>query len=118
MNLIGVKLDKHFISLGRFDHKGKLLHLLHLPTPQPPMPGAITVALCEAINQMDPKQEIDLIGISLSSKTFVDIELEKVMLDLPGWDELPFLEWLESRLTRKVTFSPYFGFAMLLQKTK
>ena len=47
--LIGVDLGGTAIKLGRFTGEGELLAGLELPTPQPAMPGAVTIAIAEAM---------------------------------------------------------------------
>ena len=52
--VIGVDLGGTAIKLARFDRQGELLAEDQIPTPQPAMPGAVCMAICEAIERLDP----------------------------------------------------------------
>ncbi|MFM9089903.1 MAG: ROK family protein, partial [Cyanobium sp.] len=52
--LIAVDLGGTAIKLGRFDQEGTLLAELEVPTPQPSVPGAVAVAITEAVERIDP----------------------------------------------------------------
>ena len=52
--VIGIDLGGTAIKLARFTAEGELLAELERPTPQPAVPGAVTMALCEAVAELDP----------------------------------------------------------------
>ena len=52
--VIGVDLGGTAIKLARIRADGTVLAEAQWPTPQPAVPGAVTMALCEAIEQIDP----------------------------------------------------------------
>ena len=47
--VIGIDLGGTAIKLARFSIQGDMLAELERPTPQPAVPGAVTMALCEAV---------------------------------------------------------------------
>ena len=63
--VIGIDLGGTAIKLARFNRAGDVLAELQIPTPQPPVPGAATMALCEAIDQLDPEPLAALAGVGL-----------------------------------------------------
>ena len=102
---IGVDLGGTAIKLGRFDQQGHLLAETELPTPQPSMPGAVTVALCEAIETVDPKHHAAFVGVGLPGPMDAEGRVARVCINLPGWLEVPLADWLEPRLNRHVTLA-------------
>ena len=62
--VIGVDLGGTAIKLSRIRADGTVLAEAQWPTPQPAVPGAVTMALCEAIEQIDPEHALSLIHIS------------------------------------------------------
>ncbi len=111
--LIGVDFDETTIRLGRFDFNGTLLETIELSTPQPPLPGAVTVTLCDGIESIDPKHEVAFVGVGLPEPISASNTLDKVSVDLFGWHSVPFVDWLEPRLRRKVTLGRHANCALL-----
>ena len=103
--LIGIDLGGTAIKLGRFDRKGELLAELQVPTPQPAMPGAIAVALADAVQQLDPDRLAPLVGIGLPGPMDAAGRVARVCINLPGWQQVPLAEWLEPQLQRRVTLA-------------
>jgi glucokinase len=101
--LIGVDLGGTAIKLGRFDQQGALLADLEVPTPQPAMPGAVTMAITEAIGHLDPEGLADRVGVGLPGPTDRAARIARISINLPGWVDVPLADWLESRLQRRVT---------------
>lgn len=102
---IGVDLGGTAIKLGRFDQQGYLLAETQLQTPQPSMPGAVTVALCEAIEIVDPNHQAGFVGVGLPGPMDAEARVARVCINLPGWLDVPLADWLESRLNRQVTLA-------------
>ena len=50
--VIGIDLGGTAIKLARFTDEGARLAELERPTPQPAVPGAVTMALCEAVAEL------------------------------------------------------------------
>ncbi len=103
--LIGVDLGGTAIKLGRFDRDGALLAELEVPTPQPSMPGAVVMALVEAIETLDPERRAPWVGIGLPGPMDAAGRVARVCINLPGWQQVPLAEWLEPQLQRRVTLA-------------
>ena len=103
--LIGVDLGGTAIKLGRFDHQGQLLAEAQVATPQPAMPGAVTVAISEAIELLDPDHQAELVGIGLPGPMDGRGRISRIAINLAGWQEVPLADWLEPRLQRRVTLA-------------
>ena len=103
--VIGIDLGGTAIKLARFTRSGELLAEAQLPTPQPAVPGAVTMALCEAVEQLDPQHHADVVGIGLPGPMDTAARVARVCINLPGWEEVPLADWLEPRLERRVTLA-------------
>ncbi|MEY3962945.1 MAG: hypothetical protein RLZZ106_200 [Cyanobacteriota bacterium] len=103
--LIGVDLGGTAIKLGRFTVEGQLLAELEVPTPQPPMPGAVVMALVEAVQQLDPDCLALCVGVGLPGPMDAAGRVARVCINLPGWEQIPLAEWLEPQLQRRVTLA-------------
>jgi len=101
--LIGIDLGGTAIKLGRFDTTGQLLADLQRPTPQPAMPGAVAVAISEAVQQLDPDRQATRVGIGLPGPMDAAGRVARVCINLPGWQQVPLADWLEPELNRRVT---------------
>ena len=103
--LIGVDLGGTAIKLGRFSLDGELLAELEVPTPQPPMPGAVVIAIVEAVQQLDPERLASSVGLGLPGPMDAAGRVARVCINLPGWEQVPLAEWLEPQLQRRVTLA-------------
>ena len=103
--VIGIDLGGTAIKLARFTAEGELLAELERPTPQPAVPGAVTMALCEAVAELDPDRQAASIGVGLPGPMDAQARVARVCINLPGWEEVPLAEWLEPRLQRRVTLA-------------
>lgn len=103
--MIGVDLGGSAIKLGRYDATGRRLAGLERPTPSPQMPGAVSVAIAEAIEQLDPDAEAKAVGIGLPGPTDAEGRVARIAINLPGWREVPLAAWLEPRLGRPVVLA-------------
>ncbi len=101
--LIGVDLGGTAIKLGRFSRAGALLAELEVPTPQPAMPGAVTTAVAEAIAQLDPERQAELVGIGHPGPADRACRVARLAINLPGWSDVPLADWLEPLTGRRVT---------------
>ena len=63
------------------------------------------MALCEAVETLDPNREAALVGVGLPGPMDADARVARVCINLPGWLEVPLADWLEPRLNRKVTLA-------------
>jgi glucokinase len=103
--LLGVDLGGTAIKLGRFSSAGELLAELEVPTPQPPMPGAVVMAIVEAVQQLDPDRQAALVGVGLPGPMDAAARVARVCINLPGWEQVPLADWLEPQLQRRVTLA-------------
>lgn len=103
--LIGIDLGGTAIKLGRFDRQGRLLAEHQRPTPQPAMPGAVTLAIVEAVQQLDPDGLASSVGIGLPGPMDAAGRVARVCINLPGWRQVPLADWLEPQLDRRVTLA-------------
>ena len=105
LQLIGVDLGGTAIKLGRFDGQGTLLAELEVPTPQPSLPGAVAVALAEAVGRLDPERLAGWVGIGLPGPTDGAARVARIAINLEGWQDVPLADWLEPELERPVTLA-------------
>lgn len=103
--LIGVDLGGTAIKLGRFSLDGALLAELEVPTPQPPMPGAVVITIVEAVQQLDPEGQASCVGVGLPGPMDASGRVARVCINLPGWEQIPLADWLEPQLNRRVTLA-------------
>lgn len=103
--VIGVDLGGTAIKLARFDRDGTVLAEAQMATPQPAVPGAVCMALCEAIDQLDPDRLAPVVGVGLPGPMDSAGRVARVCINLPGWEEVPLADWLEPRLGRRVTLA-------------
>lgn len=100
--LIGADISVDALKVCRLDQFGDLSLTVDLSLPQPAMPGAVTVALCDGINTVDPDSKATLIGVSCPGQIDSKGRILKSCDVLTGWNDVPFADWLELRLSRKV----------------
>ena len=105
VQVIGVDLGGTAIKLARIRADGTVMAEAQCPTPQPAVPGAVTMALCEAIEQIDPGHAAQAVGVGLPGPMDAAARVARVCINLPGWEDVPLADWLESRLNRRVTLA-------------
>ena len=103
--IIGVDLGGTAIKLARFLSTGELVAEHRIPTPQPAMPGAVCMALCEAIERLDPQGLVSRVGLGLPGPMDASSRVARVCINLPGWIDVPLADWLEPRLKRRITLA-------------
>ncbi|MBM5814024.1 MAG: ROK family protein [Cyanobacteria bacterium M_DeepCast_100m_m1_067] len=103
--LIGVDLGGSAIKLGRFSEAGALLAELQVPTPQPALPGAVTTAIVEAVQRLDPDRLADRVGVGHPGPSNASGRVARIAINLPGWRDVPLADWLEPLLERRVTLA-------------
>jgi glucokinase len=103
--LIGVDLGGTAIKLGRFSLEGDLLAELEVSTPQPAMPGAVVMAIVDAVQALDPDCLAPVLGVGLPGPMDAAARVARVCINLPGWEQVPLAEWLEPQLQRRVTLA-------------
>ena len=103
--LIGVDLGGSAIKLGRFSEAGELLAELVVPTPPPALPGAVTTAIVEAVQHLDPERLADRVGVGHPGPSDRVCRVARIAINLPGWQDVPLADWLEPLLERRVTLA-------------
>ena len=101
--LIGVDIGPITINLCRLNFDGAHSMNVQINTPNPAMPGAITVALCEGIDSIDPFCLADFVGVSFPGKVDAQGRIAESCTLFPEWLHVPLADWLETRLSRQVT---------------
>ncbi len=100
--LIGIDLGGTAIKLARCDGRGTVLAEAEVPTPRPAVPGAVCMALAEAVEAIDPDGLAERVGIGLPGPCDAAGRLARISINLPGWRDVPLAAWLEARLERRV----------------
>ena len=103
--LIGVDLGGTAIKLGRFAEDGTLLAEAEWATPQPALPGAVSVAIADAIEALDPDRLADRVGIGHPGPSDRTARVARIAINLTGWREVPLAAWLEPQIGRRVTLA-------------
>ncbi len=103
--LIGVDLGGTAIKLGRFSLEGALLAEAECATPRPAVPGAVSMAIAEAIEAIDPEGLAGLVGIGHPGPSDRAGRVARIAINLPQWREVPLADWLEPALGRRVTLA-------------
>jgi glucokinase len=101
--LIGVDLGGTAIKLGLFSPDGDTLATAEVSTPQPAIPGGVTMAIAEAVEDLDPQRSAGRVGIALPGPMDAAGRVARVCINLPGWQQVPLADWLEPQLGRRVT---------------
>jgi glucokinase len=84
---------------------GSLVAESECPTPQPAVPGAVTMAIAEAIAAIDPDRQADRVGIGHPGPSDRSARVARIAINLPGWREVPLAAWLEPQIGRPVTLA-------------
>lgn len=66
------------------------------------MPGAVCVALAEAVGQIDPDRLAGRVGIGLPGPCDTAGRVARISINLPLWRDVPLAAWLEAELGRRV----------------
>jgi glucokinase len=98
-----VDLGGTSIKLVRCTPLGEPLAELVVATPSPALPGAVTMAMVEAIERLDPERQADRVGIGHPGPSDRGGRVARIAINLPGWREVPLAAWLEPQLGRRVT---------------
>ena len=91
------------IKLVRCTLLAEPLAELVVPTPSPALPGGVTMAMVEAIEQLDPEHRADRVGVGHPGPSDREGRVARIAINLPGWREVPLAAWLEPQVNRKVT---------------
>jgi len=100
--LIGVDVGGTGLKLARFNQAGDLLAELNQPTPSPATPEAICSKLIEMIHQLDPEHQASVIGVGIPGPIDGTGRIARICINLPGWQDVPLADWLETKLNLPV----------------
>ena len=103
--VIGVDIGGTALKLGRFDATGHCHAHLERPTPQPATPGAVTMALLEGLEHLDPQHQASAVGVGVPGPTDKAGRVAQLAINLPGWRDVPLADWLEAQQERPVTLA-------------
>ena len=103
--VIGVDIGGTALKLGRFDATGHCHAHLELITPQPATPGAVTTALLEGLEQLDPQHHASSIGLGVPGPVDKTGRVAQLAINLPSWRDVPLASWLEAQQERPVTMA-------------
>lgn len=67
------------------------------------MPGAVTVAIADAVARIDPDRLAARVGIGHPGPADGSGRVARIAINLPGWVDVPLADWLEPMLARAVT---------------
>ena len=115
---IGVDLGTKSIKVGVFSSEGQLHCQLDWKLPLPALPGAVTVAICEAIEAVDIKDKTKFVGVCLVGDIDATGRVVHACNLFTGWKDVPLAAWLEPRLDRTVTLGNYSNCLRLGQSWK
>lgn len=103
--VIGADIGGTALKLGRFNRTGYCHAHLELTTPQPATPGAVTTALLEGLERLDPRHRASGIGIGVPGPANRAGRVAQLAINLPGWRDVPLADWLEAQQDRPVTIA-------------
>ena len=98
--VLGIDLGGTALKVGRFNAAGKCLQVLTMATPQPATPPAVLQVLIAAIEQLDPTQQAQAIGIGTPGPADATGRIARLAINLPDWVEVPLADWLEQQTGR------------------
>lgn len=95
--VIGVDLGGSAIKLGRFEPDGTCLESLTLVTPQPAQPQPVIAAIARGVQKLNHHRTSQAIGLGVPGPTDNQRRIAKKSINLPGWDDIPVADWLETQ---------------------
>ena len=96
--VIGIDLGGSAIKLGRFLENGTCVGQTTLPTPQPPNPEKVVIAIAEALKEIDPQHYSSAIGMGTPGPTDKTGRIALIAINLPQWRNVPIADLLETKL--------------------
>lgn len=96
-NIIGVDLGGSAIKMGVFIENGTCLKSISLPTPQPANPQSVVKAIAQGVKQLQEEFTCQGIGMGMPGPTDNSRRIAKKSINLPGWDDVPVADWLETQ---------------------
>ncbi len=101
--VVGIELAMSTINISHIDQHCNLLLEKKIIHSSPMLPGLVSIKLCEYIQSVDDiNGEVKSVGICLQGKLGEGNRSIKECKYLPGWNDVPLVDWLELRLGLKV----------------
>ncbi|ABX08992.1 ROK family protein [Prochlorococcus marinus] len=100
--VFGVDITETYIRSVLFDLDSEIFIRKNTEPHSSLMPGAVTVALSQLVESMDPDSKSNTVGISLSLPVDIIGRIVKGSHELPQWVDVPFVDWLELRLNKNI----------------
>ena len=95
--VIGIDLGGTAIKLGCFLKDGTCLEAITITTPQPANPEPVVKAIAQGIKQLTSSYTCKAIGLGMPGPTDKTRRIARKSINLPGWDDVPVADWLESQ---------------------
>lgn len=95
--VIGIDLGGTAIKLGCFLENGTCLETITLPTPQPASPEPVVNAIVRGVKQLSLNYSCGAIGLGMPGPTNKVRRIARKSINLPGWENVPVADWLESQ---------------------
>ena len=95
--VIGIDLGGTAIKLGCFLKDGTCLETITLSTPQPANPDPVVRAIAKGVEQLNTVHSCGAIGLGMPGPTDKARRIARKSINLPGWDDVPVADWLESQ---------------------
>ena len=95
--VIGIDVGGTAIKLGRFDRDGTCLESISVNTPQPANPKPVVEAIAQGVKQLNLDSTCGAIGLGMPGPTDKARRIARKSINLPGWDDVPVADWLETQ---------------------
>ncbi|MEL6927527.1 MAG: ROK family protein [Cyanobacteria bacterium J06600_6] len=95
--VIGVDLGGTAIKLGCFLEDGTCLKTISVDTPQPANPQPVVKAIAMGVKRLNPDSSCQGIGLGMPGPTDKARRIARKSINLPGWDNVPAADWLETQ---------------------
>ena len=101
-SVIGIDIGIKYINICSFSQDGYFLEETQISSPQPLLPGAVTIEICEIMKLLDPNKYLKYVGVCFSSANDRNSRNIENSNNFLGWNDVPIADWLETRLKVKV----------------
>ena len=105
MEVIGVDIGGTAIKLGRFTVTGETIQTLTVPTPQPTNPENVLQAVKRSINQLDPDDTAQAIGLGIPGPADPTGRIARLAINLEDWVDVHAADWIESHVGKPCTIA-------------
>ena len=99
---IGIYIGTEFINACISNRNGEIICKNQVNLPSPPMPGAVTVAICFLIESIDEARKVKFVGVGIKGTLDDQRRVVQSFEDNLSWWNVPLFNWLEIRLKRKL----------------